>query len=477
MYTRHTYLTIPTTTPSLAKQYLAQVEAAMDAEGGSEEDSEEEEAAAGATAMGPADALAARLERERLRAAGTLRRQIAGGLVGLELAPGAMRVMKGHRLALTCVALSADERWAFSGGKDDAVFQYDVEAGRRVAALSPLWNGKQGHQAHEKEVLALTVSSDGRFLAAGGRDKEIRIWDLRAGGSGSSGGGGSSHKPVKTFAGHRDAVAALAFRADSHALYSGSWDRTLKHWTLDGMAYVETLFGHQAEINGMDAWRRERPVTCGRDRTVRVWKLVDESHMLLRCPQPEPEPGQAQANKGPPMMGGSLDCVAMCAEDAYLTGGEDGALALWSLNRKKPTAVVGAAHGGGNHWIASVAALKGSDLVASGSDDGFLRLWQASLTPQGHGSSLKPVAALPCPGYVNGLAFGRSGELLVAAVGKEHRLGRWAPVKEARNGVLVVRLPEQERGIGEDDDSDGSGSEEEEEESEESDEEESEEED
>jgi ribosomal RNA-processing protein 9 len=444
--------------PRLAKQYLAQVEAAMEAEAGSsEEDSEEEENEVNPAA--PADALAARLERERLRAAGQLRRALAGGLVGLELGPEATRLMKGHRLSPTCVALSADERWAFSGGKDDAVFQYDVEAGKRVAALSPLWSGTQGHQAHEKEVLALAASSDGRYLAAGGRDREIRVWDLRA-----------SNKLVKTFTGHRDAVSALAFRDGSHALYSGSWDRCLKHWTLDGMAYVETLFGHQAEVNALDAWRRERPVSCGRDRTVRIWKLVDESHMLLRCPLPEPGQGQGAA----PVLGGSLDCVAMCYEDAYVTGGEDGALALWSINRKKPTAVVPAAHGGPGHWIASVAALKGSDVVASGSDDGFIRLWRAHTTAQGHGSTLTPVAALPCPGYVNGLAFGASGEVLVAACGKEHRLGRWAPIKGARNGVLVVRLPEQERGIGDedDDDDDEEEEEEEEEESEESEEEE-----
>ncbi len=437
----------------------------MEAEGGSsEEDSEAEgevnpPAVAGAGAA-PADALAARLEKERLRAAGQLRRALAGGLVGLTLGPEATTLMKGHRLAPTCVALSADERWAFSGGKDDAVFHYDVEAGKRVAALSPLWNGRQGHQAHEKEVLALAVTSDGRYLAAGGRDKEIRIWDLRAG-----------SKLVKTFSGHRDAVAALAFRDGSHALYSGSWDRALKHWTLDGMAYVETLFGHQAEVNGLAAWRRERPVSCGRDRTVRIWKLVDESHMLLRCPQPEPGQGPGQGQGQGPLLGGSLggslDCVAMLSEEAYVTGGEDGALALWSINRKKPTAVVGAAHGGAQHWIASVGAVKGSDLVASGSDDGFVRLWRAAATAQGHGSTLAPVAALPCPGYVNGLAFGASGEVLVAACGKEHRLGRWAPIKGAKNGVLVMRLPEQERGIGEDDDDDDESEEEEEESSEE----------
>lgn len=43
----------------------------------------------------------------------------------------------------------------------------------------------------------------------------------------------------------------------------------LQHWDLNEMGYVETMFGHQAEINAIDSWRKERAVTGGRDRTVR----------------------------------------------------------------------------------------------------------------------------------------------------------------------------------------------------------------
>jgi ribosomal RNA-processing protein 9 len=87
-------------------------------------------------------------------------------------------------------------------------------------------------------MLAVAVSSDGRYLAAGGRTKEVLVWDTRTG------------KLAKTFTGHRDAVSGLAFRADSHALYSASHDRCLKHWNLDEMAYVETLYGHQSDVSG-----------------------------------------------------------------------------------------------------------------------------------------------------------------------------------------------------------------------------------
>lgn len=47
---------------------------------------------------------------------------------------------------------------------------------------------------------------------------------------------------------HRDIVTGLAFRDGTHELYSGSFDRTVKIWSLDDRAYVDTLYGHQSEV-------------------------------------------------------------------------------------------------------------------------------------------------------------------------------------------------------------------------------------
>jgi ribosomal RNA-processing protein 9 len=90
-------------------------------------------------------------------------------------------------------------------------------------------------------------------------------------------------------------------------------------------------------------------------------------------------------------------------------------------------------------WIQSIAACKGSELVASGAGDGFIRLWAVQPSRHGGAGSLKPVGALPAAGFVNGLALGRSGKLCVAALGQEPRLGRWGRVGNARNGLLVHR--------------------------------------
>ena len=48
---------------------------------------------------------------------------------------------------------------------------------------------------------------------------------------------------MQAFAGHRGGVNCLAFRDGTKTLFSGSDDRCVKIWSLDDMAYVDTLYG------------------------------------------------------------------------------------------------------------------------------------------------------------------------------------------------------------------------------------------
>ncbi len=111
--------------------------------------------------------------------------------------------------------------------------------------------------------------------------------------------------------------------------------------------------------------------------------------------------------------------------------------------KKKPLCTVHRAHGvdpssGDPNWISALTCLPMSDLVASGSCDGQIRLWRCGENFR----SLAPLFTIPCPGFVNALSFSSSKSewSLVAAVGQEHRLGRWTRIKEAKNSILVIPL-------------------------------------
>jgi ribosomal RNA-processing protein 9 len=66
------------------------------------------------------------------------------------------------------------------------------------------------------------------FQASGDESGKILIWNAE------------TLELLKTFK-HMAAVSGIVFRRDTHQLYSCSKDRSVKIWSLDEMAYIESL--------------------------------------------------------------------------------------------------------------------------------------------------------------------------------------------------------------------------------------------
>jgi ribosomal RNA-processing protein 9 len=400
----------------LARAYLSKVGLDPDIDQQDDDDGDEEDGDRNADAI-------ARLQDQARKASGRLVSEVACSLRTCFKAEPlkTARSVCAHDIAATCVSLSTDGQRAASGGKDSRVISWDVETGRRVADMRPTtyearWRKEPalapGHVGH---VLCVAVAdgNGGNIFASGGADGLVRIWDARIG------------KQVEALRGHRGAVNALVFREASMQLFSASADRTVKIWDVNDMAYVETLFGHGAEVCAVDSFAKERAVSCGRDGTMRLYKILDGSQLVFRR-----------------ALTTSLDAVAMVNEQRFISGGDDGAVCLWHVNKKRPVSIVEHAHGGGTGadvWVSAVAAGRNTDLAASGSGDGFVRLWQCADRPP----SLSSVAAVSTgPGFVNGLSFGHQCRVLAAAIGQEPRLGRWERQKGVKSGVRFITLPE-----------------------------------
>ncbi|XP_017263609.1 U3 small nucleolar RNA-interacting protein 2 isoform X1 [Kryptolebias marmoratus] len=387
----------------LAKLYLEQLK-------------EEEEKKAEDDAF-ETDLIAGRLQEEVLEQKGKLQRLIAKDLIPPDASE--IRVLKGHKLPITCLVITPDDKCIFSAAKDCSIVKWDIENGRK---LHTIHGGRKGtedrHVGHTAHILCMTISSDGKYLATGDMNKLIMIWEAE------------TCKHLYKFTGHKGPVSGLSFRKGTHDLYSASHDRSVKVWNVDENAYVETLFGHQDAISGLDSLSRERCVTAGgRDGTVRVWKIAEESQLVFHGHE------------------GSIDCVQLINEEHMITGADDGSLSLWSVNKKKPLCTVKQAHGchGDSgleqpHWVASVAALQNSDTVASGafgcSHNSQVKVWKCGQNYRG----LELLFTVPVSGFVNSLKFSSSGQFLVVGVGQEHRLGRWWRLKEAKNGIYIIPL-------------------------------------
>uniref|UniRef100_A0A8B9P6W7 U3 small nucleolar RNA-interacting protein 2 n=1 Tax=Apteryx owenii TaxID=8824 RepID=A0A8B9P6W7_APTOW len=332
--------------------------------------------------------------------------------------PASIRVLRGHQLPITCLVISPDDKFIFSAAKDGSIIKWEVESGKRLCVVPGGKKGTEEQQVgHTAHILCMAISSDSKYLATGDRNKLIMIWEA------------ATCKHLYKFTGHRDAVSGLSFQKGTHQLYSASHDRSVKVWNVAENAYIETLFGHQDIITGLDSLSRECCVTSGgRDGTVRVWKIPEESQLVFYGHQ------------------GSIDCIQLINEEHMVSGADDGSIALWGLTKKKPLALVRQAHGTHGsqslqqpYWISAVAALRNSDLVATGSHSASVRLWKC-----GEGfRKLEPLFDIPLVGFVNSLKFSAAGDFLVAGLGQEHRLGRWWRIKEAKNSICVISLKQR----------------------------------
>lgn len=276
-----------------------------------------------------------------------------------------------------------------------------------------------GHgQGHSDEIWALTISSDGKYLVSGGKDRRICVWSLESG----------ETSFVRAMGGHKDSITALRFRLGSHDLFTASSDRTLKLFDVSQLSYVETFFGHQEEVASLDILRGEVAVSAGsRDRTVRWWKVREESQLVFRggakskvrdvleggdlFEEDDDGPRKKKSAVQETWVEGSIDCVAMIDEHNFLSGGDSGTISLWSLSKKKPIFTAPIAHGfhvadtetegriQTPRWITSLACLPYGDVFASGSWDGRIRLWKLNANLR----SFSALYEIPLEGFINSL--------------------------------------------------------------------------
>jgi ribosomal RNA-processing protein 9 len=368
--------------------------------------------------------------------------------------------------------------------------------------------GERGYLGHTGEIVSIAISDSGKYLATGDVHARLIIWDA------------DTLNPRHLFTRHRDAVLSLSFRRGTEQLFSGGADRAVIVWSAPESAYVETLVGHQDRVIGVAGGLEPGQETCvsvgARDRTARLWRVVEENQLVFQgggtarqkgmdklrqgrfgknMDGPEKKNDQAngvqEEDDDPPIAyaEGSIDCVALLDAALFVTASDNGAISLWSSNRKKPLFTHALTHGrdpplapeqmSANHdaatsfkpgprlprYVTALATVPFADLILTASWDGWIRAWKISadkkriqfVSKVGHvpldddesmvnGESNSNEDATLIRGIVNGLSIqergdrGKDGLCIVAAVGKEPRLARWMSGK-VKNGIYVFEVP------------------------------------
>jgi COMPASS component SWD3 len=83
---------------------------------------------------------------------------------------------------------------------------------------------KSDLRGHTGAVYTCQWSRCGKFLASGGFDKTIRIWDPFS----------LPNKELQTLVGHSLNISDVDWTLDSTEIVSGSYDQTVKTWDVEG---------------------------------------------------------------------------------------------------------------------------------------------------------------------------------------------------------------------------------------------------
>ena len=250
-----------------------------------------------------------------------------------------------------------------------------------------------GAEAHQDWVLSVAISPDGRLLASGSYDRTIKLWSLPDGAL------------LKTLTVPYQPINSVAISPDGRLLASGiaasgsggagSVDGSVKLWSLPDGALLKTLNGLSPMYPSLAISPDGRLLAWGNTSSaVVLWSLPDGGVLKTLTGHSDFVLSVAFSPDGRLLASSSMDKT----------------IKLWSL----PDGALLKTLTGHTGYVESVAISLDGRLLASGSDDRTIKLWSL---PDG---KLLPVCLMDpaaSPSSVSGATYAKDGVTYSVACG------------------------------------------------------------
>ncbi len=150
---------------------------------------------------------------------------------------------------------------AFDPDKNFVVLGY-YETGNGVLAIVDMEKNVLSARfvAHPDAITDIAVSPSGDAILTAGRDKLVKLWDMKG-------------NLLQTFTGHTDIVHAVAFSPHGDRIFSASRDNTARMWNREGLE-LQIFRGHRNDVYDIAcAPDNSSILTASADHTARIWSL------------------------------------------------------------------------------------------------------------------------------------------------------------------------------------------------------------